>query len=291
MPLLERKREILAGQAKERQIRKPADSVPENLPEQAKETRDAVAAEMHLLAPGIGFDLLRLAMIETQAPDSNAREKAYRMAYLSWQASLDPRDRALLKEMGLDRPKIESTRASWGTAEVFRDSPSAAGYQDGLAESEFVHPCELIDEPEAGSTDIDESELAKLGAFDPELVANILRICFFPGVGKRGVNFPAAFHRLLALAHCLKVEGVGDKTLDHIATRVGCTRALLSHFAVRIRDHAKLDHRGGKSDEARRRLSTGHLWVPGSRSKHAKRGGIGMKDESQTRTDYVCALS
>jgi hypothetical protein len=46
VPLLERKREILAGQAKERQIRKPADSVPENLPEQAKETRDAVAAEI-----------------------------------------------------------------------------------------------------------------------------------------------------------------------------------------------------------------------------------------------------
>jgi hypothetical protein len=36
----------VATQAKERQIRKPADSVPENLPEQTKETRDAVAAEI-----------------------------------------------------------------------------------------------------------------------------------------------------------------------------------------------------------------------------------------------------
>jgi hypothetical protein len=69
----------------------------------------------------------------------------------------------------------------------------------------------------------------------------------------------------------LKVEGVGDKTLDHIATRVGCTRALLSHFAVRIRDHAKLDHRGGKSDQARQKLSVAHLWLPGATTKRKKK--------------------
>jgi ParB family chromosome partitioning protein len=57
VPLLERKREILAGQAKARQIRKPADSVPENLPEQAKETRDAVAAEIGV--SGKTYDALR----------------------------------------------------------------------------------------------------------------------------------------------------------------------------------------------------------------------------------------
>jgi hypothetical protein len=44
--------EILAGQAKERQIRKVVDSVPENLPEQTKETRDAVAAEESPRWPG-----------------------------------------------------------------------------------------------------------------------------------------------------------------------------------------------------------------------------------------------
>ena len=43
---LERRREIVAGQAKGRQVRKPADSVPVNLPEQAKETRDSIAAEI-----------------------------------------------------------------------------------------------------------------------------------------------------------------------------------------------------------------------------------------------------
>jgi ParB family chromosome partitioning protein len=47
VPLLERKREIVARQAKERQIRKPADSVVENLPQQNPDkTRDTLAAEI-----------------------------------------------------------------------------------------------------------------------------------------------------------------------------------------------------------------------------------------------------
>lgn len=46
VPLLERRREILAGQAKERQVRKPADSVVGNSPPQTDKTRDAIAAEI-----------------------------------------------------------------------------------------------------------------------------------------------------------------------------------------------------------------------------------------------------
>lgn len=57
VPLLERKREILAGQAKERQIRKPADSVVENLPPQTDKTRDTVAAEIGV--SGKTYDALR----------------------------------------------------------------------------------------------------------------------------------------------------------------------------------------------------------------------------------------
>jgi hypothetical protein len=224
-------------------------------------------------------------------PDPSTREKAYRTSYLEWIASLDPKDRQLARELGLDRPKVETTTLVWARPEVFRDSPASESFSESIGPIDHTHPADLLDEPEEDENDIDESELAKLGAFDPELVSTILRICFFPGVGKRGVNFSAAFHRLLALAHCLKVEGVGDKSLDHIATRVGCTRALLSSYTVRIRDAAALDHRSGKSDEARRRLSTAHLWLPGSRSKHAKRGGIGMKNEMQTRTDSECAVS
>jgi hypothetical protein len=213
------------------------------------------------------------------SPDQSSREKRYREAYLTWVSSLDPRDRATLKDLGLDRPKIEATSAVWGRAEVFRDSPSSEGLSESIGPIDFTHPAELIDEPE-DENGIDESELAKLGAFDPELVGTILRVCFFPAIGSRGVNFSAAFHRLIALAHCLKVEGVGDKSLEHIANRVGCTRAVLSHFCVRIRDTAKLDHRSGKSDKARKRLSTAHLWIPGSKAKRRRKAGAPAPTEA-----------
>ncbi len=85
------------------------------------------------------------------------------------------------------------------------------------------------------------------------------------------MNLSAAFHRLIALAHCMKVAGVGDKSLEHIAKRIGSTRSILSHFCVKIRDHAKLDHRGGKSDQARQRLATAHLWHPGATAKRRKK--------------------
>jgi hypothetical protein len=206
-------------------------------------------------------------------PDQSSREKTYRVEYLKWVSSLDPRDRATLKDMGLDRPKIEATSAVWGRAEVFRDGPASERFGESIGPIDHTHPGELIDAPEDDAEGIDESELAKLGAYDPELVACILRVCFFPAIGSRGVNFGAAFHRLIALAHCLKVEGVGDKSLEHIANRVGCTRAVLSHFCVRIRDTAKLDHRSGKSDQARKRLSTAHLWIPGSKAKRRRKAG------------------
>jgi hypothetical protein len=224
-------------------------------------------------------------------PDPSTREKHYREAYLTWVSSLDPRDRATLKEMGLDRPKVETTALVWARPENFRDSTATAGYQDGLAESEFVHPGDSIDEPEDGATDIDESELAKLGCYDGEIIACILRVLFFPPMGRRGVNLSAAFHRLIAVAHCLKVEGVGDRSLENIAVRIGSTRSILSHFCVKIRDHAGLDHRGGKSAASRQRLATAHLWIPGSKTRHRKKAPAlpGIDTESQAQTDHQCA--
>ena len=217
------------------------------------------------------MDTARGVMEADLPPDQSSREKRYREEYLRWVATLDPRDRATLKDMGLDRPKIETTSAVWGRAEVFRDAPASETFSEWIGPIDHTHPGELIDEPEDEKEDIDESELAKLGAYDPELIACILRVCFFPAIGRCGVNFGAAFHRLIALAHCLKVEGVGDKSLEYIANRVGCTRAVLSHFCVRIRDAAKLDHRSGKSDQARKRLAVAHLWIPGSKTKHRRK--------------------
>jgi hypothetical protein len=207
-------------------------------------------------------------------PDQSSREKASRSEYLKWVSSLDPRDRATLKDMGLDRPKVEATSAAWGRAEVFRDAPASETFSESIGPIDHTHPADLLDEPEEDATDIDEDELTRLGCYDPELIGTILRVCFFPPMGRRGVNLSAAFHRLIALAHCLKVEGVADKSLENIAGRIGCTRSVLSHFCVRIRDHASLDHRGGKSDQARQRLATAHLWLPGATTKRKKKEAL-----------------
>ena len=62
VPLLERKREIITAQAKERQIRKPGDSVVENLPQQNDKTRDALAGELGV--SGKTYDVVRTVSLE-----------------------------------------------------------------------------------------------------------------------------------------------------------------------------------------------------------------------------------
>ena len=59
VPLLERRREIVAGMAKERQGERTdlKHDIPANLPERQKETRDAVAAEIGV--SGKTYDALR----------------------------------------------------------------------------------------------------------------------------------------------------------------------------------------------------------------------------------------
>ena len=192
----------------------------------------------------------------TEPRDQNTREKAYRMAYLSWQASLDPKDRALLKEMGLDRPKIEATRSSWGTAEVFRDSTGTvgtwiddhgAGWHPGLPAEE--------DEPDG----IDADDLKELGRCNPEVLQILMRVVFFADLG-RGPQLKACFARLIAVAHALHIPGIGERSLTDIAEEIGVTKALLSHYATQVRDFAKLDHAAGKSLEGREAYREAQLW-------------------------------
>jgi ParB family chromosome partitioning protein len=75
VPLLERKREILAGQAKERmESGRNQHSPPVNLPEATKETRDAVAAEIGV--SGKTYDALRKVSNEgTEELKQAVREK------------------------------------------------------------------------------------------------------------------------------------------------------------------------------------------------------------------------
>lgn len=58
--------------------------------------------------------------------------------------------------------------------------------------------------------------------------------------------------RLAALAHLANVQGVGEKTLTQLAGELGCTRASVSLYSIRIVDQLhQYQVRGGKRREAR----------------------------------------
>ena len=58
--------------------------------------------------------------------------------------------------------------------------------------------------------------------------------------------------RTIVLAHAAGLEGVADKTLAELAGELGCTRALMSLYAVRLTDELNQEMvRGGKRRESR----------------------------------------
>jgi hypothetical protein len=155
-------------------------------------------------------------------------------------------------------------------ANVQRDS-SSKNWIESRADPAPWHPVDQI-EPE----DIDNEEVERLSAFNPEVIGSLMRIVFVPDIG-RGVDPRAVIVKLFALAHALHIEGVGDKPLEHWAQKIGCTRSLLSFYTTRIRDRAALDCRAGKSVLARDRLAAVALWNTsrrdGTRAKKNKAGG------------------
>ena len=79
-----------------------------------------------------------------------------------------------------------------------------------------------------------------------------------------------ATKRLCALAYALGVEEVRRHPLSKIGPAVGCSRALLSLLACELRDFADLDHRAGRSDEARQVYATRARAVWNSRARQKR---------------------
>ena len=79
-----------------------------------------------------------------------------------------------------------------------------------------------------------------------------------------------ATRRLCALAYSIGVEEVRRHPLAKLAPAAGCTRALLSLLAVELRDFADLDHRAGRSDEARQVYATRARQVWNSRARNKR---------------------
>jgi hypothetical protein len=197
----------------------------------------------------------------TEAPearDQSTVDFEYRREYLQWVSSLTPADRHLLKTMGLDKPDTVRGGSGSTISENIEDT-TVHGW----------HPGEVIDDDEPES--IPGDDLQRLDCYDPEILRALLRVLIFPDRGRAG-NYKAAFARLIALASALHIEGIGGKSLEYLAGKVGCTRQLLSHYVVQLRDFGGLDCHGGKSLKARETYATAQLWKTRPRKKAAVPG-------------------
>ena len=215
-----------------------------------------------------------------QQLDRDSLDRQYRSEYLKWVASLSPADRATLKELDLDRPQAERTSFAYLRAETFRDSPGMIGTWLGDHGAGW-HPGPPAEEGEPES--IDEDDLDRLKCYDAEILKTLLRVLIFPDRGRAG-NLKSAFARLVALASALHIHGIGERSLESLASEIGCTRALLSFYVVQLRDFGGLDCHGGKSLKARETYATAQLWrtrpkrkkgaVPGADSENLTSGAV-----------------
>jgi transposase-like protein len=191
-----------------------------------------------------------------QQLDRDDLDLEYRQEYLKWIAGLSSTDRRQLIAMGLDKPHVERTSFAYLRGETFRDSPGMIGIQMDDHGAGW-HPGLPV--PDDDADDIDHDDLDKLGRCNPEALAILLRVLIVPSVTS-GIQPKAIVARVIALAHCLHLQGIGDLSLDALAQRIGCTRALLSFYVTQLRDYGGLDHRAGKSVEARAAYSAAQLW-------------------------------
>ena len=213
-----------------------------------------------------------------QQLDRDSLDLDYRQAYLKWVSSLPSTDRRQLIALGLDKPQVERSSFVHARGETFRDSPGMI-HTWADDQGEGWHPGLPVEEDEPEPEPIDEDDLDRLKCYDAEILKTLLRVLIFPDRGRAG-NLRSAFARLVALASALHIHGIGERSLESLASEIGCTRALLSFYVVQLRDFGGLDCHGGKSLKAREAYATAQLWK--TRPKRKKGGVPGADSEKIT---------
>jgi hypothetical protein len=116
----------------------------------------------------------------------------------------------------------------------------------------------------------DALDMGELGQIPADALAKLCRFLIPVGNTLNPSLWKTASRRLCALSHQLQVDGVGDKSLTDLAKALGCTRSLLSLLCCEIRDEGQLQHRSGKSKQARQHYSDRAREVWNRRSVTAK---------------------
>jgi DNA-binding Xre family transcriptional regulator len=130
---------------------------------------------------------------------------------------------------------------------------------------------DLIEKEERN--DCDTLDMGELGQIPADALAKLCRFLIPVGNPLTPSLWRTAARRLCALSHQLQIEGVGDKSLTDLAKALGCTRSLLSLLCCEIRDEGHLQHRSGKSKQARQHYSdrAREVWNRRAATAKAKR--------------------
>lgn len=150
VPLLERKREILAEQAKERQGERTdlKQDIPANLPKCQKETRDAVAAEIGV--SGKTYDALRKVANEgTDELKQAVRDKKVGASTAAEIAELPPETQREIASLPTRKEIVEEVKKHVHVAQN-------SGENEWYTPSEFIESARIV----MGSIDLDPASSA-----------------------------------------------------------------------------------------------------------------------------------
>lgn len=112
--------------------------------------------------------------------------------------------------------------------------------------------------------------LAGIAAIPADALLVLLQFMLPNGKPTSPTYWSQAAKRLCALSYALGLEEVRKFPLSKLAPALGCSRAMLSLLCCELRDFANLDHRAGRSDEARQVYSARARAVWNARGREAR---------------------
>jgi hypothetical protein len=90
-----------------------------------------------------------------------------------------------------------------------------------------------------------------LNGINPDSLIVLLHFLTPSGNPLRPGYFKTLSARIAALCSALHVYPIGNHDLQSLAGAIGCTRSLISYYAVTLRDLGSLDYMGGRSNASR----------------------------------------
>jgi hypothetical protein len=122
-----------------------------------------------------------------------------------------------------------------------------------LARSEPMHPTdEDFDHDYAPDHDGETFDAAAIKNIPRDALKVILRFIIPSTSSSQAKRWRIAQLRVALLAHMLDIDGIGSKSFEELGQELGCTRALLSLYSLRMIDGLTIDKtRNGKARRSR----------------------------------------